>query len=92
MVVVAVKVWAYALQTKISIAVTAKGAKVENKNCEMPNYKAMYEEECAIARCFADKCEQLRQELKALRAVKATAEAFLGRKIEISEEPNEIGF
>lgn len=65
---------------------------MENKNCEMPNYKALYEEQCEIAQIHIDKCKWLNREIIELRAIKATAEAFLGRKIEISEEPKDIEF
>ena len=54
---------------------------MENKNCEMPDYKAM----CEKAKCDAEYWRRQHRELMGevlyLRDVKHTLEAIIGRKI-----------
>lgn len=54
---------------------------MENKNCEMPNYKEMYEEAAKEAEYWKQESQRQAYEVVYLRAIKNTTEAFLGREI-----------
>ena len=49
--------------------------------CVMPDYKSMYEEAAKLAEYWKQEAQRQAYEVAYLRAVKQTAEAFLGRKI-----------
>ena len=50
-------------------------------DCVKPDYKRMYEEAAEQAAYWKEECQRCSYEAVYLRAVKHTAEAFLGRKI-----------
>ena len=53
----------------------------ENEACVMPDYKTMYEEAAKQAEYWKQEAQRQTYDVVYLRAVKQTAEAFLGRKI-----------
>lgn len=54
---------------------------MENKNCEMPDYKAMYEKANCEAEYWRGKHRELMGEVLYLRGVKHTLEAIIRREI-----------
>ena len=54
---------------------------MENKNCEMPDYKAMCEKDNCEANYWREQHRELMGEVLYLRGVKHTLEAIIGRKI-----------
>lgn len=60
---------------------------MENKNCEMPDYKAMCEKANCEAEYWRGQHKELMGEILYLRGVKHTLEALLGRKIGDERNP-----